>query len=130
MLYLSFRHDYVMYQQRHPVITTSNYTTMKKLLIVSAVALLLGLIMPQTIKATVPVTDETTAVEEAQYTEINVADLPEAISKAIAEDYAGYTVDKAFQGNDGTYKIKISSSAEKLVLFYNEEGEFLKVEKV
>lgn len=102
---------------------------MKKLMIVSAFALLLGLIMPQTIKATLPVTDETTAVEEAQYTEINVADLPEVITKAIAEDYADYTVEKVFQGSDGTYKVKISSSAEKLILFYSEEGEFLKVEK-
>lgn len=62
------------------------------------------------------------------YTEIKVADIPEQITATLKKDYAGYTTDKAFKGEDGTYKIKVSKENLKQVLFFNDQGDVLKVE--
>ena len=67
---------------------------------------------------------------ESQYTvEVKSTDLPAAITRSINEKYPGYKTEKAFRGNDGTYKVKVSKDDEKQTLFFDERGETVKMQK-
>ena len=103
---------------------------MKKVMILSAAALMLSLAMPQFTEAKNVKNENTMMLLQAvEYREITAADLPEAVSASIKKDYTGYTTDKAFLGNDGTYKVAVSKEAEKKVLFFDAQGMFVKAEK-
>lgn len=69
-----------------------------------------------------------TEEKEVKFTEIKVAEIPEQITATLNKDYAGYKTDKAFKGDDGTFKIKVSKEDLKQVLIFNDNGEVLKVE--
>ena len=69
-----------------------------------------------------------TQEKKVMYAEIKVAEIPEQITATLKKDYAGYVTDKAFKGDDGTFKIKVSKENLKQVLIFNEKGEVLKVE--
>ena len=99
-------------------------------MILSAVALMLSLTVPQVAEAT-NVQNESSMIQdlEVQYQEITVADLPEAITTTLTKDYAGYKTDKAFLGNDGNYKVAVSKAEVKEVLFFDATGVFVKAEK-
>lgn len=103
---------------------------MKKVMILSAAALMLSLAMPQFAEAT-KVQNKSTVIQvkETQYREITVADLPEAVSKSIAKDFAGHAIDKVFLGDDGTFKVVVSKGEIKDVLFFDNKGLLLKTEK-
>lgn len=103
---------------------------MKKVMILSAVALALCLAMPQVSQAT-NVQNDVAVIQnkEAKYTEITVDQVPEAVSKAVAKDYAGFKTDNVFKGDDGTYKLAVSKSEHKMVLFFSEDGKLIKSEK-
>ena len=103
---------------------------MKKVMILSAAALMLSLAMPQLSKATnVQNASTMIQIQEVKYQEIKVADIPEAISGTIAKDYAGYKTGKVFMGNDGTYKVGVSKADVKEDLFFDAKGVFIKAEK-
>ena len=103
---------------------------MKKVMILSAAALMLSLAMPQFVAAT-NVQNESTMNQalEVQYQEITVADLPAAVSASIKKDYAGYKTDKVFLGNDGNYKVAVSKAEVKSDLIFDAKGVFVKAEK-
>lgn len=101
---------------------------MKKLMILMVVVALLGISLPQTVSAN-QAKDSQSLAQENPYTEIKVAELPAAISQTITDKYPGFKVEKAYLGKDGSYKVTVSKAEEKLNLFYNEKGEFLKIEK-
>ena len=103
---------------------------MRKIMILSAAALAIFLAMPQLAEATT-VKNATTTIQEktVKYQEIAPATLSEAITKALAKDYAGYTVEKAFLGDDGTFKVALTNGETKSMVFYSEKGEFVKIEK-
>jgi ribosomal protein S6E (S10) len=88
------------------------------------------LALPQFSQATT-VKNEVVAVEEKdkKYTEITADQLPQAVSNAIAKDYVGFKVEKAFKGDDGSFKVKVSQGEDKSVLFYSANGELVKSEK-
>ncbi len=79
---------------------------MKKL--VFATVLTLGSLA--TISATTPIFHdgimETVIAEE--FTEIDLADLPSAISDAVAKDHPGATITKAFKNEEAQYKIEVA----------------------
>lgn len=103
---------------------------MKKVMILSAAALMLSMAMPQFAEANnVQNNNSMTQVLEVQYQEITVADLPEAVSATLTKDYAGYTTDKVFLGSDGTYKVAVSKAEVKEVLFFDATGVFVKAEQ-
>jgi hypothetical protein len=103
---------------------------MKKVMILSAVALAFCLAMPQVSHAT-NVQNDVAVIQnkDVKYTEITVDQVPEAVSKAVAKDYAGFKTDNVFKGDDGTYKLAVSKSENKMVLFYSEDGKLVKSEK-
>ena len=103
---------------------------MKKVMILSVVALTLSLGMPQLLQATNVKSDASvTQQKDVKYAEITVDQIPEAVSKALEKDYVGYKTDRVFLGDDGTYKLEISKGDNKSVLFFTDKGELLKSEK-
>ena len=103
---------------------------MKKVMILSAAALMLSLAMPQFAEATnVQNSSTLIQVQQVKYQDVTVADIPEAVSTTIKKDYAGYTIDKAFKGSDGTYKVAVTKVDVKEVLFFDAQGGFIKAEK-
>jgi hypothetical protein len=100
---------------------------MKKLMILSAAALAIFLAMPQLAEATT-VQNETTVNQEkaVKFTEVTAATLPEAVTTTLLKDYAGYTVDKIFQGDDGTFKVIVKKDAVKTALLFTSKGELIK----
>ena len=104
---------------------------MRKVMILSAAALMLSLAMPQLAAAT-NVQNERTMIQvlEVQYQEIKVTDLPQAVTATLTKDYAGYKTDKVFLGNNGNYKVAVSKAAVKEVLIFDAKGVFVEAENV
>ena len=89
--------------------------------------------VPLTVQDTV-VEDETTTEElllaqtDVVYTDIDVSEVPEAVAAAVSEDYEGYVVEQAAKGTDNSYRLLIKNGDRQLMVYYNEDGEFLKEE--
>ncbi len=66
------------------------------------------------------------AQEEVTYTKVEVSELPEAVTKGVADKYAGYTIEEAYKGSDTNYKIVIKKDDAKLTVLFKEGGEFVK----
>jgi len=100
---------------------------MKKLMILSAAALAIFLAMPQLAEAT-PIQNNitTTQTNAVKYTEITAATLPQAVSEAFAKNYAGYAIDKIFQGDNDTFKLVVRKDAVKSELLFTSKGELIK----
>lgn len=102
---------------------------MKNFIFVSVAFAVLSFSLPQTVSANkaqhkYAVTQE----KEVKYQEIPVAEIPEAVTQTLAKDYAGYSTEKAFKGDDGTFKIVVKKDEMKEVLIFNDKGEVTKVE--
>ena len=99
-------------------------------MILPAVALTICLALPQFSQATNR-TNQVAQVEKkaVKYTETTAAQLPKAVSDALAKDYAGYTTDKVSKGDDGSFKVAVSKGTDKLVLFYSADGMMTKSKK-
>ena len=68
------------------------------------------------------------AQSEVTYAEVEVAEVPEAVTKAVASKYEGYTIDKAAKGTDNSYKLEIKKEDGKLTVYFTEAGEYIKEE--
>jgi len=100
---------------------------MKKLMILSAATLAICFAMPQFAEATTIQNNITVTQEKAvKYTEITAATLPDAITAVLTKDYAGYTVDKLYVGDDSTYKVIVKKDSVKTILLFNSKGELIK----
>jgi hypothetical protein len=85
------------------------------------------LAMPQLAEATTVKNNITVTQEKAvKYQEITAASLPAAVTATLTKDYAGYAIDKVFQGDDGTYKVAVSKGTEKTILLFKSTGELVK----
>jgi len=103
---------------------------MKKVMILSAVALALSFATPQVANAMTAQNEIAINQEkEVKFTEIKVEELPEAVSKSIVAAYPRYKVEKAFPGDDATFKVKVSLADVKQVLFHKASGELIKIEE-
>jgi len=98
---------------------------MKKLMILSAAALAIFLAMPQFAEATT-VQNNITVTQSVKYTEITAATLPEAVTATLTKDFVGYSIDKIFQGDDGTFKLAVRKGTVKSTLLFNTKGELIK----
>lgn len=101
----------------------------KGMIITAAFTLALGISMPAGIYAANPTSNHAINVvqDEKNYDKIEISELPETVSSAIENDYAGYTVSEAYEGTDGSYKVKLDYNGEETVVFYSEDGTFQKV---
>jgi len=103
---------------------------MKKVMILSAAILALSYATPQVANA-MKIQNQiaNVQVKEVVYQEIKVTEIPEAISASITADYAGNTIDKAFYGDNATYKVMVSKGDVKQALLFSADGKFIKVEE-
>jgi len=100
---------------------------MKKLMILSAAAMALFLAMPQLAEATSTQYNISVNQEKAvKYQEITAETLPAPVTATLTKDYAGYTIEKVFLGDDGTYKVVVSKEAVKTILLFTNKGELIK----
>ena len=96
-------------------------------MILSAATLAICFAMPQFAEATTIQNNITVTQEKAvKYTEITAATLPDAITAVLMKDYAGYTVDKLYVGDDSTYKVIVKKDSVKTILLFNSKGELIK----
>ncbi|WP_159519036.1 hypothetical protein [Sunxiuqinia indica] len=103
---------------------------MKKVMIITAAVAIMGISVPAaSVLAGNAVKAKIVAQQDVKYEKIDKEDLPEAVSKSISEGYADYTISEAFKGTDGSFKVKLENGSEKLAIFFNEQGEFLKIKK-
>lgn len=104
---------------------------MKKVAVVAAVALAVGFTAPQVASANEIENQPRVEVasQEVAYELIDQGELPVAISEAIASGYTGYTIEEAYKGDDGSYKVVLKNEDSKMKLFYTAAGELTKVEK-
>lgn len=103
---------------------------MKKLVILSIAIAAISLATPGISQATL--TGNRVAFsqdKEVKYTEIKAEQLPAAVATAVAKDYSGFSIDQAFKGNDGSFKVLVSNGSTKHVLFYGADGNLLKTEQ-
>jgi hypothetical protein len=103
---------------------------MKKVMILTVAIMAFSFATPQLANA-MKVQNVITVAQEkvVKYLEIKVTDIPAAVSATLAKDYAGFTIEKAFLGDDGSYKIAVNKVDVKSVLFFNAKGELIKVEQ-
>ena len=85
---------------------------------------------PQLAKA-IKIQNQSAVVQDKddKFKEIKVTELPEAVTKSVSTAYTGSKIDKAFIGEDNSYKVKVSMGELKYHLFYDAKGDLIKVEE-
>lgn len=102
---------------------------MKKVIILTAAVAAFSFVTPQVsnaMKFQTPIT--VVGEDDDKYKEIKAEELPEAVTKSVSTAYTGYKIDKAYRGEDDSYKVKVAMGDLKYSLFYDEKGELIKVE--
>ncbi|MUP38401.1 hypothetical protein [Labilibaculum euxinus] len=101
---------------------------MKRVLIVSAVALMFSVSIPTSVSAVNLVSGTSFVQEDVKYEEVKAEELPKMVQTAITESYSDYAILKSFIGNDGSYKIILSKPEGNIAVYFNAKGEFVKQE--
>ena len=102
---------------------------MKKIIILTAAVAAFSFVTP-TVSNAMKFNNNIAVVDDKddKFKEIKAEELPEAVTKSISNAYTGYKIDKAFRGEDDSYKVKVAMGDLKYSLFYDEKGELIKVE--
>lgn len=87
-------------------------------------------IIEDTLKKDVPLQSVYFVQEQSAYTQVEVSALPEAVTKAVAGKYAGYTIDAAYKGSNNDYKLVLKKEEVKVTVYYSESGGYIKEETV
>ncbi|RAV27736.1 hypothetical protein [Sinomicrobium soli] len=95
---------------------------MKKILLASA--LILGGFAAHAV-TTVESNDAVVVINQEEFTEITVDEVPEAVTEALERDFAGATIDKAYTNEAKEYKLEITMGEQTGVLYANENGEWI-----
>jgi hypothetical protein len=103
---------------------------MKKVfyLLSAGVIIILGMTMPQVVTANLYPHDVVVG-QEVNYQEIPKENVPQTVTESLEKDYSGYQIDKAYLGDDGSYKLDVSQADVKYTIYYKENGELIKVEE-
>ncbi|WP_417443098.1 hypothetical protein [Joostella sp.] len=64
-------------------------------------------------------------VNQDEYQEIEVAEVPQAITDALAADFPGATISKAYKNEASEYKIEVAVGEETATLYASESGEWI-----
>lgn len=102
---------------------------MKKVIVLTVAVMAFSFVTPQLSQA-MKVQNQMAVIDDKddKYKEVKVEELPEAVTKSISNAYTGYKIDKAYLGEDNSYKVKVAMGDLTYHLFYDEQGELLKVE--
>ena len=97
---------------------------MKRIIIASAIALCT---ISTYATATIDADVVTTQVATQEYAEVSVSDLPQPVKEAVAKEFEGATISKAYKNDKGEYKLIVSTTNEKSkTLHVNSKGEWIK----
>lgn len=101
---------------------------MKKQMMIPALAL--GLLFATQVNAQVVPTEkeevQTEVPAQKEYEKIETSQLPDAVKKAVATDYAGTKITEAYKAKDNTYKIVLmTKTGEKGTVFADEKGNWI-----
>lgn len=103
---------------------------MKKGIIAAAAIVVVGMTSVSTSVNANPASQQIIiSQDDVQYTIIKTDELPAAVNKSLKEGYSDYTVDQAYKGSDGSYKVDLSKATEKVSVYFNADGKFLKIEQ-
>lgn len=102
---------------------------MKSVIVVFVISLFAGISMPQeSFAKNANSCYDVLQQDEVEYKEIESRELPEKVIGTLTESFAGYSVSKSYKGTDNTFKIALSRGEEGIIVFFDENGEFLKKE--
>ena len=75
-------------------------------------------------------TAEIAAADVAQdYKEVKASEVPQTVQDAVAKDFSGATISKAYVNAQGDYKIELATAdAKKATVYANAKGEWIKNE--
>jgi len=59
---------------------------------------------------------------DVSYEEIKVDELPAQVKEAVAKDFEGSEILKAYKGSDSTYKVVLKAEGAKKEVIYSKEG--------
>jgi len=105
---------------------------MKKGMIISAVIVVMAMMsFSGEVVANSSKYDQTAVVaqDDVTYAEVKVDDLPDAVTKSLKDGYADYEISKAYKGSDDSYKVELTKENEKIAVYFNADGKFLKIEQ-
>ncbi|MBC9797165.1 hypothetical protein [Sinomicrobium weinanense] len=95
---------------------------MKKLFV--AAALVLGGFATQA-ATSINANDVAIVVNQEEFKEIAAEEVPKAITDALAKDYEGATLNKAYVNEAKEYKLEVTIGDQTGVLYANENGEWI-----
>lgn len=69
------------------------------------------------------------AVPVQDYKEVKASEVPQTVKDAVAKDFSGATISKAYVNAQGDYKIELATAdAKKATVYANAKGEWIKNE--
>lgn len=69
------------------------------------------------------------AVPVQDYKEVKASEVPQTVKDAVAKDFSGATISKAYVNANGEYKIELATAdAKKATVYANAKGEWIKNE--
>ena len=98
---------------------------MKKLVFVIVALLGMSSFIAQASDNTVTV-DKVAYQDQEVFVKVEGSEIPQAVQDAVKEEYVGYKIEEAFKSQTDNYKLIISKNNEKMVIFYDGKGKFLK----
>lgn len=99
---------------------------MKKVLL--SAAIVLGGLSSFTASAfTMNNLDEVVIVNQQEFKEINVNDLPQAVKDALAADFENATLDKAYVNDQEQYKLDISVEGMSSTVYADKDGNWIEM---
>lgn len=60
-----------------------------------------------------------------EYQEVDTAEVPQAVSDALAADFPGAEISKAYKNDANEYKLEVMVGEEETTLYANESGEWI-----
>lgn len=108
----------------------SNYKFIKMKKLVFATALAIGSLGTITATVTTPIFHDgiMEGIFAQDFTEIKVAELPEAVTKAFEKDFPGATITRAYVNEESQYKLDVAKeNGETMELYADAEGDWIEM---
>lgn len=61
---------------------------------------------------------------------VEIAGIPQKIKSAVISKFVAYSIEDAFLGKDGVYRLVLKNESSRRIAYYAEDGEYLKQETV
>ncbi len=68
-----------------------------------------------------------TLTVQDEFTEVEIDDLPDAVSKAVQEAYGDYEIDKAYVNTAKVYKLELKNDDQEMTVYFDESGKELEI---